>query len=108
MNILILHLLGAAATLLFCAVTLVRPERRTFAMLAWMTVFQTVTGSLLSLRSGESAIAYCAKIGLYYFVITATMAYAVKRHGMPIRPLSVFVPLGSGALMVVATLVLMR
>jgi len=92
---LIVHVFGALVTgiaVLYALWLLVKPNtvegKKAFGILGIMSVFQVVSGALLSATAGESALAFCAKIGVYLGIIIAVqLALILKQQNYSLRPL---------------------
>lgn len=89
------HIAGAFVTgisILYALWLLVKPDtaknKKALGLLGSMSVFQVVSGALLSATADESTLAFCTKIGVYLGIIIAVqVALMLKQQNHSLRPL---------------------
>lgn len=88
------HIIGAVvtgATILYAIIALGTKSavgnKRAFHALSIVSVFQIITGILLSIVSGEAALAFCSKAALYLAVIITTQLALLYRNNISVHSL---------------------
>lgn len=90
--VLLLHLAGAAGTLLLAVATVWQVSRsqsgfgRGALALAALGLFQIATGAWLAATAGTSATAFCQRGGLYLAAIAAVELWLYAKAPRPVKP----------------------
>ena len=115
---LLFHLIGAVgiSLLVFFALAILIQKKSSLyrfsaLAIAFGAIFESISGSILALQTQGTILAFCARIGLYLFVlllVESGLFLAMKRRGIiaPLRPvassfiLSIVICLVTGILLV--------